>query len=353
MTRLRRIALNAPVILTALITLGATFLPISTGRCQTPRPELGAPDDLVEADRLVRLGRRELRVHDPSSIVRCNEEYWIFHTGRGVSSARSTDLVHWEPGPPVFTEAPAWVAEAVPENRRMHFWAPDILQETDRYLLYYSVSSFGRNTSAIALATNPTLDPDDPEFRWTDQGIVIQSRSSDHYNAIDPALFRDVDQRLWMSFGSFWSGIKLIELDSKSGMRIAPNSPIHALAHHETIEAPYIHRHDGHYYLFVNWGICCCGTNSTYEIRVGRADRVTGPYHDKEGKDLLAGGGTKFLESDGAMIGPGHAAILLDGDRYWFSFHFYDGTRRGVPTYAIRPMRWAEDGWPEIEPPDG
>jgi arabinan endo-1,5-alpha-L-arabinosidase len=274
----------------------------------------------------------------------------MFHTGRGVSSAWSSNLVDWNPGPRVFTNAPEWVAETVPENRRMHYWAPDIIRHNGRYLLYYSVSSFGKNTSAIALATNPTLDPDKPEYRWTDEGIVIQSSPQVDYNAIDPAVLQDADGSLWMSFGSFWGGIKLIQLDPKTGKRVAPDSPVHALARYESIEAPCIHRHGDHYYLYVNWGFCCRGTNSTYEIRFGRSDKITGPYLDMEGHDMLVSGGTRLLGTEGQMIGPGHAGIFGEGGTNWFTFHYYDGTRRGASTYALRPIRWAADGWPEVEP---
>jgi arabinan endo-1,5-alpha-L-arabinosidase len=172
-----------------------------------------------------------------------------------------------------------------------------------------------------------------------------------NYNAIDPALFRDAGGNLWMSFGSYWSGIKLIQLDPATGKRTAPDSPVHALAHADSIEASFLHRHGDRYYLYVNWGFCCRGTNSTYEIRVGRSDKVTGPYLDMEGRDMLLSGGTKLLGTEGAMIGPGHASIFSENGRSWFGFHFYDGTRRGASTYALRPMRWAADGWPGVEVP--
>ena len=311
----------------------------------TPPPPL----EPAEAQRQAQLGSRGVRVHDPSTIVKCDTEYWMFYTGRGVPSYRSKDLMTWEAGPRVFDAAPAWVAEAVPANRNMHFWAPDIIQLDGRYLLYYSVSSFGKNTSAIALATNPTLDPDNPNFKWTDQGIVIQSSPKDDFNTIDPALFADKDGSLWMSFGSFWSGIKLIQLDPKTGKRMSPDSKIHALAHQDSIEAPFIYRQADEYYLFLNWGICCRGTNSTYEIRVGRSDKVTGPYLDKASKDMLGGGGHQLLGTEGVFIGPGHPGIWREGEKYWFSFHFYNRAQGGMSTYAIRPLRWDADGWPVVE----
>ncbi len=90
--------------------------------------------------------------------------------------------------------------------------------------------------------------------------------------------------------------------------------------------------------------------NSTYNIRAGRSEAITGPYLDKDAKDLLSGGGTLVLGTDGPFIGPGHAGILSDGTNTWFSCHFYDGTRYGAPTLALLPLRWSEDGWPEVGP---
>ena len=311
---------------------------------------------------LTRLGSRHIRVHDPSTIVKCGDEYWLFYTGPGVTSFHSKDLVAWERGPSVFTNAPAWTAQAVPGNRWMYYWAPDVIHLGNRYLLYYAVSTFGKNRSAIGLATNPTLNPADPAFRWTDQGIVVQSTNTDNFNTIDPAVSQDADGNLWLAFGSYWGGIKLIQLNPDTGLRleaaarqagkrIATNSPMYSLAFNDSIEASYIHRHDDFYYLFVNWGRCCRGTNSTYEIRMGRSKSITGPYLDQQGVDLMAGGGTPFLSTAGPFIGPGHAGIVSRDGRDWLSCHFYDGTEAGRPTLAILPLRWNPNGWPEVEMP--
>ncbi len=301
-----------------------------------------------EAAELLKIrGKRNVEVHDPSSIVKCGDEYWLFSTGTGVSSWRSKDLHSWQGGPRVFPEIPPWVTEVVPEQRG-HFWAPDVIRHQDRFLLYYSVSSFGKNTSAIALASTPTLDPDDPAYQWTDHGILIQSQSGDDFNAIDPAVIRTESGELWMSFGSFWSGLKLLELDPHSGKRIADGGPLHSIASSREIEAPYIYQRDGWFFLFVNWGECCRGVDSTYNIRVGRSRNITGPYLDKEDNDLAKGGGTLLLDSQGPFIGPGHASIFHEGDRYWLSCHFYDGTERGRSMLAIQELTWAEDGCPVV-----
>jgi len=292
---------------------------------------------------------RLVRAHDPSTIVKCKDEYWFFCTGRGLPSYHSKDLQTWASGPRALSNAPPWAAKAVPQNSGSDFWAPDIMQLGDRYLLYFAVSTWGKNTSAIGLATSPTLDTNDSRYHWTDQGIVIQSRATDDFNTIDPAVCQDLQGKLWLAFGSFWSGIKLIELNPATGLRVAPDSPMSSLAHKDKIEASYIYPHDGFYYLFVNWGQCCQGVHSTYNIRVGRSAGITGPYLDKDGVDMMLDGGSLFLTNGGNFIGPGHAGIIREGATNWLSCHFYDGTRDGRPTLGLLPLHWEADGWPKVQ----
>lgn len=292
---------------------------------------------------------RGIVTRDPSTIVKCKDEFWVFYTGRGIPSYHSKDLVNWEPGPSVFQTRPEWIAQAVPEKRDFAYWAPDVMKVGDRYLLYYAVSTMGKITSAIGLATNPTLDPKDPAFHWTDGGIVIQSGVGGDFNAIDPAIFRDEDGALWLVFGSYWSGIKLVSLDPNTGKRDAPNEPLVALAYNRQIEASYLYANDGYYYLFVNWGSCCNSVKSTYNIRIGRSRTITGPYLDKDGVDMLHGGGSRFLSSTPPLFGPGHSGILIDGAKTWFTSDFEGDARMGgKATLAIMPLRWKSDGWPEV-----
>jgi arabinan endo-1,5-alpha-L-arabinosidase len=311
------------------------------------RPPATAPTT-QELATFARLGKRNVGVHDPSTIVREGDWYYSFVTGNGVGVIRSKDLIAWSPMPKVFERSPAWVAEAVPGNRG-HFWAPDIVRGKDgRWLLYYSVSTFGKNTSVMALASNATLDANSPQYSWRDEGIVVRSGAGDHFNAIDPAVTYDADGRLWMSFGSFWDGLRLVELDATTGLRKGDAAPI-PIARNPEIEAPFIYRHGEHYYLFVNWGFCCRGIASTYEIRVGRADAISGPYLDRDGRELARGGGTLLAKSEGPMIGPGHAGIFVDRDgSEQFSFHFYDRPSGGTPMLGIRPVTWDAQGWPVL-----
>lgn len=287
------------------------------------------------------------RIHDPSTLLRAGDTYWLFSTGVGVSSWHSRDLRSWEAGPPVFAAKPAWVQDVVP-NQRGHFWAPEVIRLDDRYLLYYSVSAWGRNESAIALATARPLAPDHPEFAWTDEGIVVRSHATNDFNAIDPTVLRARDGRLWLAFGSFWSGIRLAELDPSTGRPKEPDREPLAIAGGPDLEAAALVQHDDDYFLFVNRGLCCRGTNSTYEIRLGRSRAATGPYRDRSGQDLLQGGGSPFLASEGRVIGPGHAGVTRDGTNDWFSFHFYDRDRDGAATLGIRRLTWDSDGWPVL-----
>jgi arabinan endo-1,5-alpha-L-arabinosidase len=173
----------------------------------------------------------------------------------------------------------------------MSYWAPDVIHLGDQYLLYYSVSSFGKMTSAIGLATTPTLDPADPAYRWTDLGTVVQSREGGDFNTIDPSLLSDENGALWLAFGSYWSGIKLVQLDPKTSKRSAPGAPFLSLAYNKS-------------------------------IRVGRSRKVTGPYIDKDGVDMLKAGGTLLLSNKGPLFGPGHAGILIDNGKSWFTSDF-------------------------------
>jgi len=340
----------SPRLLLAALFLGTlAFSATAIAQTNSARPDSRSSFPVLP---LEQSASRRIVTRDPSDIVKCQDEYWVFYTGRGVPSYHSKDLVKWERGPAVFQTAPEWIAKIVPENRHMSYWAPDIMKVGDRYLLYYAVSSMGKMTSAIGLVTNPTLDPNDPAYHWTDEGVVVQThegQQGDAYNAIDPSIFQDSDGSLWLTFGSYWSGIKLIQLDSRTGKRIARDSKVYSLAYHDSIEASYLCKHDDHYYLFVNWGSCCQSTNSSYNIRVGRSKTITGPYLDKVGSDMLEAGGSLFLATtNGPLFGPGHAGTLNAEGKNWFTSDFEGDLRmNGSATLAIMPLRWNADGWPE------
>src|SRR6267154_6510704 len=264
------------------------------------------------------LMRGNLGIHDPSAIIKCKNLYYIFGTGQGIISKSSSNREFWTGGPGVFANAPAWTSNAVPGFTGF-FWAPDIIFHNNQYYLYYAVSTFGSQVSAIGLATNPTLDPTDPGYQWTDQGPVIQSTNGSPFNTIDPCVLQDASSNLWMSFGSYWNGIYMVQLDPATGKRLVSNQINYRLANNSSIEASYVYQHGGSYFLFVNWGTCCSGVQSTYNICMGRSSTITGPYLDRNGANLLSGGGTLFLQGTGKYIGPGQTGIFSEGGANWFT----------------------------------
>lgn len=280
--------------------------------------------------------------HDPSRLIKQGSSYSVFITSQGIVSKSSTDLRNWASSGAVFPNGPpSWTSNAVPGFTGF-FWAPDVVFQNGQYYLYYACSTFGSQVSAIGLATAANvLGP------WTDQGPVIQSTNGSPYNTIDPCPLVDTDGRMWLTFGSFWNGIYLVQLDPATGKRISPTSTTTQLAA-GPVEASFLYKHGGYYYLFVNWNNCCQGINSTYNIRIGRSTSVTGPYLDRNGVNMVAQGGSMFLESTARYIGPGHAGILEDNGNTWFTYHYYDGNNNGVPLLGLATMGWTADGWPAL-----
>lgn len=294
----------------------------------------------------------QVGIHDPSTIIKDGSRYYVFATGQGISVKTSTNLTHWQAAPQVFDTAPSWTSTEVPANEGQ-FWAPDIIKYGNEYRLYYSVSSFGSQDSAIGLATNVTLDSASPSYQWVDRGLVIDSEIGSSYNAIDPSVLHDdATGKMWMAFGSFWNGIYITELDPNTGKPFSTNPSEINIARNpvqppNAIEAPYLYEHDGYYYLFVNWGSCCQGVDSTYEIRMGRSTSPTGPFITRpRGRTMLDGGGELFLGTEDNFIGPGHMSIFSENGTEYFGYHYYDGNANGVSKYNIEELAWTLDGWP-------
>jgi arabinan endo-1,5-alpha-L-arabinosidase len=272
-----------------------------------------------------------------------------------ISWRTSTDLVNWKYRGYALSNTPEWLPALIPGARGL--WAPDISYYSGRFWLYYAGSTFGSNRSAIGLATNRTLNPDSPDYRWTDEGLVLESHESDTFNAIDPAHIVDRDGGRWLAFGSFWSGIKLVRLDRKSGKPPAGPLKLRAIASRmvpddapSIIEAPFGFERGGYHYLLASFDYCCKGVNSTYYTVIGRSRNVQGPYVDKRGRPMTEGYGVVLLRADlsekGRWRGPGHSAILRDPGQDYIVYHAYDSKNNGMATLRIAPLVWSADGWP-------
>lgn len=304
---------------------------------------------------------QEITVHDPV-MIKQKDTYYLYCTGKGISVFSSKDLKNWNPEPPIFKEKPVCADSVVP-NFENHIWAPDISFHNNTYYLYYSVSAFAKNTSAIGVTTNTTLDPKDPAYKWIDQGIVIQSvPNRDMWNAIDPNLTFDENNVPWLAFGSFWGGLKMVKLKPdllskaqpeewytiakrKRSFELEDTNPGDA-----ALEAPFVFRKNGFYYLFLSWDLCCRGEKSTYKVVIGRSKTITGPYIDKEGKPLNEGGGTLIIHGNENWYGAGHNSTYTFDGKDYIIFHAYDAKQKGRPILEIEQLKWDAEFWPILTP---
>jgi arabinan endo-1,5-alpha-L-arabinosidase len=288
----------------------------------------------------------DIGVHDPS-MTWDGTKYFLFATGGTLNIRSSTNIETWSNVGNIFTAIPAWITTALGANPG-DLWAPDISYFNGQFHVYYAGSTFGSNSSVIGLATNPTLETSNAAYKWVDQGLIEQSTTADNFNAIDPNVSFDQTCAPWLSFGSFWTGIKLRKLDPTTGKLATDNTTMYSLAERPNegaIEASSIISHNGYFYLFVSFDKCCDGVNSTYRTMAGRSQSITGPYADSTGVAMLQGGGDQLLATSGRYIGPGGGTAWKDGDTYLYAYHYYDGDDNGNSKLQVRPITFTSDDW--------
>ncbi|KAI7233591.1 putative Arabinan endo-1,5-alpha-L-arabinosidase [Hortaea werneckii] len=281
-------------------------------------------------------------IHDPTVVKKPDGTYLAAFTANGVGLKTSTDRTTWNDIGAAFPNGASWTTTYT--NGDKNLWAPDLSYHNGQYYMYYSASTFGGTHSAIFFATSQT----GASGSWTNMGLVVESSDSSNYNAIDPNLFVDTDGKWWLSFGSFWSGLKLVELSPSTGKPINGNNLISIAARPANggaIEAPYITKHGNYYYLWAAFDKCCQGVDSTYRTMVGRSSSVTGPYVDKAGTPMMEGGGTQLLASHGNIHGPGHPAVFTDNDADVLVYHYYNAA--GTAQLGINLIRY-DNGWPTV-----
>ena len=315
MQRLSRRLAMAPGILATALALLTTALPASA-----------AFWDL----------RGDIGVHDPS-IIKEGSAWYTFSTGQGIQVLRSDSTGRqWSRVPQIFLSPPSWWKTYVPGQKTNDVWAPDVHVFNGKTWLYYSISTFGSNTSAIGLASATSIGAG----KWTDNGLVLRSTSANDYNAIDPHLVVDAAGTPWLAFGSFWSGLKIVRINPST---MKPTGSTISIAKRSAgIEAPAITYRNGYYYLFASIDKCCQGVNSTYKVIYGRSTSVTGPYVDRSGKRLLDGGGTVLDAGNLRWKGPGGQ----DVSNGVIARHAYDANDNGNPKLLINDLNWTSDGWP-------
>ena len=297
-----------------------------------------------------------LFIHDPT-IIAGEEHFASFATGverhadGGMPRTKSSkDGVRWEETGALPGGMPQWIVDELGFTP-LNIWAPDISEYQGTHYLYYSASTFGKNTSLIGLMTNDGFNAEDPAAGWVDRGLVIRSRSSDSFNAIDPHRFDDADGRAFLLFGSFWDGIRMVQIDPATGKRLAGAASTRMASRSGgPIEAPAMLFNDGYYYLLVAFDFCCRGPGSTYRIMVGRASSVEGPFRDRDGTALVLGGGTELLSGTNARRGPGGQDVFTGPDGPMLAYHYYDQSAGWAPKLQITPIHFDANGWPYVDP---
>lgn len=269
-------------------------------------------------------------IHDPSTIAECDGKYYTFGTGGG--GLISEDGWSWHSG----AERPGGGA------------APDVLKIGDRYLVIYGATGGGLgggHNGRILTMWNKTLNPKSPDFHFTTPVEVAASDGLEDQDAIDPGMLLDpTTGRLWVSYGTYFGSIRLIELDPATGKRVAGNKEQDIAIDCEATDLIY---RNGWYYLLGTHGTCCDGVNSTYNIVVGRARQVTGPYLDNVGRDMLQGGGRMVIAAGDRVCGPGHfGRTIIDEGVEVMSCHYEaDFDQGGRSVLGLRPLLWRND-WP-------
>jgi len=288
------------------------------------------PAALVAQSRPAPALNGEPYIHDPSTVVMSDGKFYTFGTGGG--GLISDDGWTWHSG-------------AVRPGGGV---APDVIHIGSRYYVSYAKGGgglAGGHASNVYVMWTKTLDPTSPDFGFHDETIVASSDGVEDNDAIDPAFLLDpTTGRLWLSYGTYFGYIRLVELDPNTGKRVVGNKAVNIAI---DMEATALMYRDGWYYLLGTHGTCCDGANSTYNIRVARSRKVTGPYVDNVGIDALKGGGKLVVAASGRFVGPGHFGLLDLGDGVQkFSCHYEaDLDRSGRSVLDIRPLLW-KDGWP-------
>ena len=273
-------------------------------------------------------------IHDPSTIIECDGKYYTFGTRGG--GLISEDGYTWHDG----------------GVRPGGGVAPDVIKIGDRYLVSYC-SDFpgteGKTRGNIITMWNKTLDPNSPDFKYSEPQLVAWAEADEDCWAIDPAFLMGPDGRLWCSYGTYFGAIRICELDPKTGGRMAGDVATDVAIDCEATALMY---RNGWYYLLATHGTCCDGFYSTYNIVVGRSRNPRGPYLDNVGRDMMEGGGKMVLSAGNRVTGPGHFGRFIEEEGVEkMSCHYEaDFNLSGRSVLAVNALQWRDD-WPFVGDP--
>ena len=336
-------------------------------------------------------------VHDPYMLRDTNGTYWLYGTHQTL--AYSTDLTTFTYttassayGACTTTQGGAWLTldnhcpivgpdfaswtglqtpPADNNGANVDVWAPSLMYVNGTYYQYYSIPvepDTAGGEAIIGLATSTS-----PSGPWTDKGWIVRSWSNSTgvtvagfgfvsgstFNAIDPAPFVDpVTGNWWLSFGSFFDGIHIIQLNPATGLPMSSDTTTYSIissrigGEEGSFIYPWVVNGTQYYYFFAPVNVCCSPT-SPYRTIVGRSTSPNGPFVDRGGLALTNSGGTILLSTHGNVVGPGGGSVFTDMvggvPTPTFVYHYYDGNNAGTPTLGINRLGFTADGWPYVE----
>ena len=221
-------------------------------------------------------------MHDPSTVIQADGKFYVYATGNGLPAFVSDDGWTWRRAGSVMQAVPGGrPGPDVIARGGNNTWAPDIIHVGDKYFLYYAAPGT-QPKSAIGLLVGKTLDPASPDYKWEDGGPIVWSDGVEDSNAIDPGVLRDpTNGTLWLTYGSYFGYIRLVELDPKTGKRLHPErKPVNIAINSE---ASIMIFHDGWYYLLVTHGSCCAGGELQLQHPHGPVEEGDGPVPRQHG----------------------------------------------------------------------
>ncbi len=288
-----------------------------------------------------------LNVHDPVMIKQAGT-YYIFSTGMGIKTSK--DRISWMNAGSVFGRDSIkldWWKEDIKE--KIGLWAPDIHYSNGKYYLYYSVSAWMNFNSSIGLVTNSTLDKNDPAYKWMDEGQIISFKNGgEGVNVIDPNIFVDRDGKKYLVYGSYKAGLRLVELDFKTG-KLKKDPPDITTLTTSLGEGVFIIKGPTYYYIFASRGRCCAGDSSTYQIVMGRSENIKGTYLNKQGESWVNNKYSLLLAGDSTEAGRGHNGFFTEHDTTFIVYHAYTRSQKGASLLNIKTLYVDEDGWPTMD----
>jgi arabinan endo-1,5-alpha-L-arabinosidase len=289
----------------------------------------------------------QLAVHDPV-MIKQGDTYYVFSTGMRIKTSK--DRINWTNAGSIFGRDSikfSWWNDDIKDKTGL--WAPDIHFSNGKYQVYYSVSAWMNFNSSIGLTTNTTLDPQDPAYKWLDEGKIIDFKNGgEGVNVIDPAIFIDKDGKKYLIYGSYKAGLRLVELDYKTG-KLKKDPPDITTITTSLGEGSFIIKGPGYYYVFASRGRCCAGDSSTYQVVMGRSKNIKGPYLNKDGQSWVDNKYNLFLAGDSTGHGRGHNGFFTEHDTTFIVYHAYTHSAGGAALLNIKPLYIDKDGWPTLD----